>query len=353
MKHGITLAASGLALALSVGLLLKVTGVTPNMTWTQWLWGVAFTAVVQGALWLIPHLGLDAYLSRDPHYLYLPMLGAALLLSFYGYIAWEARVLVLMVWFGSLLFLAGRVGFGGVTGLSLVMAAGYLVGVLIRQDRGLPVSLGFELTAMVAFLVLTVFTGIVFDRLRHERLEKVELRRSLAELALTDALTALPNRRQFEETLRGALARIRRHGGRCNLVMVDVDHFKQFNDRRGHPEGDRVLRELATVIRAHFRAGDTAARYGGEEFAMIIHDIPAREARLVIERLRVMVEQHPFAGAHVLPEGRLTISAGLASCPEDGVEFEQLLCRADAALYTAKAQGRNRVCAAAASEAPG
>jgi len=344
-KRGVLLASSGLALALAVGLSLHLLGLS-RITLSEWLLTVALTAGVQAVLFLIPHFGIDERLRWDPHYVYLPMLGSALLLAVYAYLVFEGRVLVLMAWQIGLLFLAGRVGGWGVAGLTAVMTAGYLAGIYFQQRRGLPVSLAFEVTVLAAFVAMTLYEAIIFERLRREREETIRLRRALTEMALTDPLTGLPNRREFENILRAELARIRRHGGRCSLVMVDVDHFKNFNDRSGHPAGDQVLREMARVIRGFFRTGDVAARYGGEEFALILFDAGTEEARAKIELLRHVVEQYPFSGASVQPGGRVTISAGLASCPTDATEFDELLSKADRALYEAKESGRNRVCAA-------
>lgn len=339
------MASSGLVLALCVGLALHLLHLS-RITMFELLLAAAITVLVQGALWLIPHLGLDERLRWDPQYVFVPMLGGALLLSVFAYLVFEGRVLVLMAWQIGLLFLAGRVGGWGVAGLTTAMSAGYLAGVLFQQRRGMPISLAFELTVLAAFVTMTLYEAIIFERLRRDRLETVQLRRALTEMALTDPLTGLPNRRELANILHSELARIRRHGGRCSLVMVDVDHFKNFNDRSGHPAGDQVLREMGRVIRGYFRSGDVAARYGGEEFALILFNAGAEEARNKVELLRSVVEQYPFTGADVQPQGRLTISAGIASCPADATEFDELLSKADRALYEAKESGRNRVCLA-------
>jgi diguanylate cyclase (GGDEF)-like protein len=328
-----------------VGLVLRIAGVT-RMSYQAWLGAAAVSALVQLLLWLIPHRKLDERLSWDRQYVHVPMLAAAVLLNLYGYLVYEVRNVALMAWLAALLFLPGRIGFTGVVGLSCFMLAGYLAGMLLQRQRGVPVSFALDLTAALAFAATVVFGGVVFERLRAERRQMRELRRRLEELALTDALTGLPNRRQFDDLLRAELARIRRHGGRCCLAIIDVDHFKHYNDHYGHPAGDRVLRDLADVLRAFFRSGDMAARYGGEEFGVILFNVPKSEGMKVLERLRGVVESKEFPGGRSQPGGRLTLSAGVAGCPEDAAEAEPLLQSADAALYCAKQSGRNRVCAA-------
>jgi diguanylate cyclase (GGDEF)-like protein len=341
-KRGIVLATGGLSLGLTVGLFLLWLDMTAS-GFGHWLAAAGTTVLVQGLLWLVPHLGWDERLSWDPHYLYTPMLGAVLILSVYVYAVPEARLLVLMSWFVALLFVVGLAGLFEVAGLSAAMACGYLVSAALALAHGATGSLTFEFMVAVVFLLVSFYAAVVFERLKRERREMEALRHRLAEMALTDPLTSLANRRQFENSLRGELARIRRHGGECSVVMMDVDHFKNYNDLLGHPAGDDVLKELATLIRGHLRSGDLGCRYGGEEFGLILPSSNREEAALATERLRLLIEKHPFPGRDVQPGGRVTVSAGVASAPEDGVDYETLVQKADTALYVAKSAGRNAV----------
>jgi putative nucleotidyltransferase with HDIG domain len=180
-ERGILLASGGLALALAVLITLRLLGLD-TVDITQWLAAVVLTAAVQGLLWLIPHRGWDRYLPWDRHYLYVPMVGAALLLMLYIVIAPAGRILLLMAWFTALIFMAGRVGFAGVIALSSVMAAGYfaVTASLLAQGRLLSSAqstLVFEGTVTAVFMLINVYAGIVFERLRHER----EDRRALLE----------------------------------------------------------------------------------------------------------------------------------------------------------------------------
>ena len=160
-------------------------------------------------------------------------------------------------------------------------------------------------------------------------IHRTDLVAKLQSTARTDPLTGLPNRRVWDEDLERELARARRHGGSLCLAMLDLDRFKAFNDHHGHQAGDQLLAATATAWRPALRATDTIARYGGEEFAVLLPHSDQEGARLVVERLLDCV-----------PLGQ-TASAGIAAW--DGTETAQeLLARADAALYDAKRSGRAR-----------
>jgi len=342
------LASLGFALALATGIVLKLVGVA-RVDYSDWVGLVLVTAVVQAVLWLIPHLGLDHRLTFDRHYLWVPMTAAAGLLAAYALVIIEARFLVLMGWLVALLFVAGNVGFRGVIALSLLMAGAYMAAIYINFREGYPISIGLETATIGTFLVVCLYAAVVFERIRRDRMETRALRRRLIELALTDPLTGLPNRRRFEEMLRTELARIHRYGGQCSLVMIDVDYFKNYNDALGHLAGDIILKELAQLMRRELRASDFLARYGGEEFGLIMTNTPKDVAYHAVDRLRRIIEDHAFRGTHVLPGKRLTISAGVATAPHDAVSYEELVQCADGALYAAKREGRNIVFRAIAS----
>src|SRR6185503_5270305 len=133
-----------------------------------------------------------------------------------------------------------------------------------------------------------------------------------------------------------------RHGSPLSLVFIDIDHFKQINDVHGHPAGDQVLAQLATVIMSMLDEDEVFARYGGEEFAIIARGTGTREASALSERVRASVEAHPFVAAgNRVP---VTISVGIARVPAPGITAtSDLIARADEAMYDAKHAGRNRV----------
>src|SRR5262245_6236298 len=125
--------------------------------------------------------------------------------------------------------------------------------------------------------------------------------------------------------------------------MMDIDHFKTFNDSHGHAAGDEALRVLASIMRASFRHSDVAARYGGEEFVVILPETDIAAAAEKVEKLRELIEKTPIMVPGRAVAEHLTISAGLACFPEDGPTVTQILDAADRRLFTAKRQGRNRI----------
>jgi diguanylate cyclase (GGDEF)-like protein len=154
--------------------------------------------------------------------------------------------------------------------------------------------------------------------------------------AVTDGLTGIANRREFDNWLARSMARAVRAQQPLSLVLVDIDHFKRLNDRYGHQIGDEVLREVAALLAEHARAGDLAARYGGEEFALVLSDCDAQQAGAIAERLRGVVAAAPLPGP-------VTVTAGVASFPEHAVNGQDLIRAADAALYAGKSGGRDVV----------
>jgi diguanylate cyclase (GGDEF)-like protein len=162
---------------------------------------------------------------------------------------------------------------------------------------------------------------------------------AVAELrAASDPLTGLPNRRAADEAIKRMIAHAGRTVTPLSVVLVDLDHFKEVNDLHGHEQGDAALAAIGQILAASVRASDFAARNGGEEFLLLLPDTDRRGAVGVAEKLRRTIEN-----AEIRDIGCLTASFGIAALPEDAVDSEQLLRRADRALYAAKAHGRNRV----------
>lgn len=160
--------------------------------------------------------------------------------------------------------------------------------------------------------------------------------RELERLALTDGLTGLWNRRYFDRVLAHEWVRSKRYRVPMSLVLLDVDHFKRLNDRFGHDVGDRVLATLGRLLSEQIRSADVIARYGGEEFAMILPETGEQAAHMLAERCRQAVAKYPWAHRPV------TVSVGVASLePGTATTASELVRRADQALYTAKAHGRN------------
>ncbi|WP_422777815.1 diguanylate cyclase [Pseudomonas mediterranea] len=163
----------------------------------------------------------------------------------------------------------------------------------------------------------------------------------LQQLSSTDRLTGLYNRGHWEESLKATYARHQRYGNNSSLVMFDIDHFKRVNDTYGHQAGDKVIEQVARLVREHVRDSDVAGRYGGEEFGVVLSDTDKAGARMFAERLRKAVEEMdvPY-GDQVI---RFTISLGVADLSQPSNSHADLIAWADEALYTSKKTGRNRV----------
>jgi diguanylate cyclase (GGDEF)-like protein len=176
-------------------------------------------------------------------------------------------------------------------------------------------------------------------------LASVKLREALRHEAIRDPLTGLYNRRFMDETLERELRVAARAGRPLALVMIDIDHFKRLNDTYGHAVGDTVLKQVATSISARVRASDLVCRFGGEEIVVILPDTALDAATLVAEALRTAVRELALTDG-TGPIGPSTVSLGVAAFPQHGATAAALMRAADAALYQAKRQGRDRVVAA-------
>jgi diguanylate cyclase (GGDEF)-like protein len=178
-------------------------------------------------------------------------------------------------------------------------------------------------------------------------------KRECEKLSVTDGLTALYNRRHFEERLREEFSRSQRYGAPLSLIMLDLDHFKAVNDAHGHPFGDRVLRETAELISTSIREHDICARYGGEEFAIVLPNTNLQGAAAVAERFLTRMREKTYRlrvgdagreGGDAAATVRVTASVGVVSYPAcDAPSVDRLVGLADEALYRAKAEGRNTI----------
>jgi len=163
----------------------------------------------------------------------------------------------------------------------------------------------------------------------------------LSEMASRDELTGLYNRRYFKEAFQSELERSRGYGGLLALVLLDIDHFKGVNDTYGHSAGDKVLQQIAAIIRDNSRPIDIVARYGGEEFAVLLPGLGTRAAYLFAERLRDIVAKHPFdTGDKTI---NLTISGGVCKWTRESDSIQAMINEADKYLYEAKGTGRNKI----------
>jgi diguanylate cyclase (GGDEF)-like protein len=211
-----------------------------------------------------------------------------------------------------------------------------LIGVLNLADK----EHGVNFTEADLNLVQT-FTGHAV--LMIDRAATLEKAGKFEQLAITDPLTGLYNRRFFEDRLLEEFSRGERQQQTFCIIMADLDNFKIYNDLCGHLAGDNALRKTAEILRRSGREMDVVTRYGGEEFCLILPGTGKKESVFVGERIRRAIEAESFPGESHLPLGRLTTSIGIATFPADGVTINELIHAADLALYSAKQSGRNRL----------
>lgn len=281
--------------------------------------GATLAALALSAMQLLPWHKLPPAVQVGPALAYL-MVAAVIRQATGGPDSMYAQlVLVPLLWlavFGSVLELAV-----GVASLATVLA------IPMMLTPGGQAQLPGGLT----LLVLAGGIGFGVQRL-FEFLRAHSIR--LNQLARTDPLTGVANRRAWDEEIVGAVERSSVHTAPLCVSMIDLDHFKDFNDTRGHQAGDRLLKEITAGWRSQLRDGDTLARLGGDEFAIVLPGCPLDAAQRIVQRL-----------CESMPQG-MTCSTGLASW--DGTESaHDLIARADAAVYEAKDQGRNRIIVAA------
>lgn len=211
-----------------------------------------------------------------------------------------------------------------------LVAEGQVLGAL--EFIGRPDDYGFA-NQRALFERLTLMTAVGLNRARQfEELERQ---------AASDSLTGIPNRRTVTEFLQSRIAESRRASRPLALLLLDVDHFRLFNEEAGHDEGDEVLKGVAEILRRSIRAYDLAGRYGGEEFMVVLPGADENEAMQAAERIRRRIANLPTKAS-----ADVTASIGVALFPESAEEAEVLIKTADRALYRAKRQGRDQVCLA-------
>lgn len=180
-----------------------------------------------------------------------------------------------------------------------------------------------------------------FAAIQRDVSDQKSLQHQLETLSKKDELTGLLNRRAFEKTINQEFLRFLRTHNKFSLLLIDIDKFKQINDRFGHTAGDQALLNLAHLFEFLFRSYDHAFRLGGDEFCIILPDSSQIKAMITAERIRHMVEKTPLSIEQ--DEMAMTVSIGVSEAMETDVEYQELIERADKALYQAKAKGRNRV----------
>jgi diguanylate cyclase (GGDEF)-like protein len=225
-----------------------------------------------------------------------------------------------------------------------------LAGLFLLTDKPLAMPHGSHLerfATMTAFIVtigrcmfLGIFSSSLKASLYQSGLKLKEAYKRIEELAELDELTGSFNRRCIMRMLDEEIARSARGASSCSIALIDLDHFKRVNDSYGHPTGDEVLRTFAITMFANIRSVDRFGRYGGEEFLLVLPDMPNEGAMRAMDRLRAIVADLDWSAFS--PGMKVTLSAGVATLTPDETT-DSFLARADSALYSAKAQGRNRI----------
>ncbi|MFZ5518418.1 MAG: sensor domain-containing diguanylate cyclase [Candidatus Zhuqueibacterota bacterium] len=170
------------------------------------------------------------------------------------------------------------------------------------------------------------------------------LYQELEKISITDEMTGLNNYRFFRKQFEDELSRARRFNHLLSFIIFDVDYFKNYNDTLGHPAGDEILRRVSELLKMTIRQSDIAARYGGEEFCIILPEEDVDGAMCFAERFRKKIEHYPFPSEEVQPGGNITISIGISCFPSHANTVQELINKADVALYHAKRNGRNKTC---------
>jgi diguanylate cyclase (GGDEF)-like protein len=213
---------------------------------------------------------------------------------------------------------------------------------LLQQNKPIGViSLYREKTDSFKKNEISLFNKIALEI--SKVVDKTLLFRQTKELSITDDLTGLYNRRYFNERIDREVQRSRRYKRPLAILMIDIDHFKIYNDINGHLMGDEILKRIGHTLENNVRKTDILARYGGEEFVVILPEIDKANAIQVAEKLRSTIEIKRFPHEQKQPNGKLTISVGIATLHDDSDVTKELIDFADRALYKAKADGRNRI----------
>jgi diguanylate cyclase (GGDEF)-like protein len=216
---------------------------------------------------------------------------------------------------------------------------------LVRGDRTIGVIALYGRTTLEPFGRDDAETLSSFAGQASVAIENVLLHQETRQLSITDGLTGVWNRRYLEMTLRKEIERAQRFGRPLSILMLDIDMFKRVNDRFGHQRGDEVLIEVTRRVLGEIRTNiDVVGRYGGEEFVILLPETPSGGATVVAEKIRAAMKDEAFTSPSSDPVS-VTVSLGISTYPEDGTAAEELIRRADTAMYRAKAEGRDRVVA--------
>lgn len=220
-----------------------------------------------------------------------------------------------------------------------------LITIIFFRNSGFDVS-SHDLARMIAFNIILAFTYFLTlyltSNLKGSEIIMRELLEKTRHLSITDGLTNLYNQTYFFRQLEQHVQKSSKDQLPFSVIIFDVDHFKSYNDNNGHIKGSEALAKVGAITKSVFRQNDIQAKYGGDEFVIILPNTDSVGAFLAADRLRDTVEKEVFPGEEHQPMGRITLSVGVASFPDHGKTSDEILEKADKAMYYAKEQGRNR-----------
>jgi len=315
----------------------------------QLFWWLVFGALVTGAIWSVTYIAVAPQVPLIVQYVLLLIIVlittislAVMVVVREYFLAFLFASLFPIAWW-SLLHLWEQ-PHNLLVGVVLLSVCALLLAVSnwIHGSFRSMIALSWEREAMAREL------GELTSSLRDRNRQLNTARRHLTDLVNIDELTGLGNRRLVNHALREEINRARRSAGQLSLILIDVDFFKVYNDTYGHPAGDDALRRLGDILNgATSRAGEVAGRYGGEEFILILPGANAETARCTAERVAALVREAHIPHGSSSVSDRVTVSQGVLTVSPDGeIDPINLIDAADAALYRAKAEGRNRIVAA-------
>ncbi|EKE73059.1 diguanylate cyclase [Gallaecimonas xiamenensis] len=300
-----------------------------------WLWSLLF---INGFVW--PHLAYlrgryhhQPFQAERQHLLIDAWMGAAWV-PLMGFNALPSVLILVMLGMDNIAMGGPRLFLKGLLGQGAVIAALVLAGAWHWQWQTSPVQLLWSLPMLVLYPLLI---GVVTYRLS---LRLSRQRNEVEHLSHLDGLSGLYNKTYWEELVRREFGRCRELGVSASVILLDIDHFKDINDKFGHQVGDECIQQLAGMMTMQLRPGDKLGRWGGEEFGLLLPGTQADAAVLIAERIRHMVADGNRSGA------RMTLSAGVASYNSALGDYRSWLAEADRRLYKAKEAGRDRVVAA-------
>jgi diguanylate cyclase (GGDEF)-like protein len=317
-----------------IGFLLLYLNIPGLTVWPRGLFNLLL------ALAALYNLGIHLYIKKTRFFstrltlifLYLDMLAVAVGLYYTGGITSP----FLFIWYLTLFVTSMRFGFRQSLVL-LIPMAGFTIFLLVRDTAAFDANFLNHLLFGFISLVATSLYGSIFSRAEQFTMKVMaDFRRA----SITDRLTGLHNYAHFIDRLRHEQFRADRDNSHFSIIIFDLDRFKKVNDTYGHEKGNLLLRAVAEIIRMNARRMDTVARYGGEEFVVLMPESRGAELEMA-ERIRKKVEETEFVGIAAVPI-RITVSGGLCTYPNDAISIDDLVAKADKALYFAKEAGRNR-----------